>query len=776
MKELGLDPKKFKYLKSDEHSTTLQHKDGHTMTIAHSVLSPKNQTVLKALASVPQQEDKKMAKGGPVEQSTPGPTMSSNSVGYADGGSVDAHLPCLNPSCKSQGKPHPNCKCHGGMAKGGPVMRYCAHGKPHEKGCMYEAGGQVGDHPRPDMDVYAGNVAVPPSKSQDYRDKTSPEQDQQRHAAQDASDIAFRASQPQQPAAMEETGYTNYAKGGTARKMYADQDEPVAQGDTAPVEVEGDVSNKPYGLFGISNRRPTEKDLEDKMKEKEAAQQQDSSPQDQPDAQAAPYNPDADEKDESGYGIHDPAEFAKAQEGYAKYKASLPPQNDQTSNQQPQQPQQGQPQAPPQQEAPPLDPDSFKSLVANSLLNEDQAWAKDLQDGHINPTTYKEMFGKKDTLGKIGTAFGLLISGAGSGLAHQPNAVMEMMKQELQNDMDAQKHSKVNAQNFLRMNQAHQLNQSTIRTQAANNQLTKAQALQALVDTQIKANALHQIQMNRTVFHDLTTKAAALPPGSPQRQQADNVLATLYGAVNNENFNIADRAAAASTLSNFGTAGSTDLKNDPEQAYQQDQRRMKMSGDANMERMAQDRDARHIPGIPGFASGPIPQEARDKLQAMNILDNKVKDVLNFAQQNRGSVNPQILKQARQKAEELTSFYNKSVDSLGMTSGRLGWLEEQIKKNPTSLMQQVLGNNATLKEIRDSNIGRRDQMLRGPGGLGFPPDPNQPQPTLPTPPVARPSRPEPPSPATANPSAPQVKWYRGKAYIRGPNGEAIETKQ
>ena len=52
----------------------------------------------------------------------------------------------------------------------------------------------------------------------------------------------------------------------------------------------------------------------------------------------------------------------------------------------------------------------------------------------------------------------------------------------------------------------------------------------------------------------------------------------------------------------------------------------------------------------------------------------------------------------------------------MTQGRLGWLEEQIKKNPTSLIQQLLGNNAVLREIRDSNATRRDLALKN---LGFP---------------------------------------------------------
>ena len=66
------------------------------------------------------------------------------------------------------------------------------------------------------------------------------------------------------------------------------------------------------------------------------------------------------------------------------------------------------------------------------LLNEDQAWAQDLANGHVTPKTYGQLFAKKDTLGKVGTLFGLLVAGAGSGITGQPNAVMQMMQQEMQ--------------------------------------------------------------------------------------------------------------------------------------------------------------------------------------------------------------------------------------------------------------------------------------------------------------------------------------------------------
>ena len=70
-----LDLGKMKYVKSDNKTTTLRHPAGHTVSIAHGALSPKNQEALKALAktaATPLQADEskhqdKMAKGGKID-------------------------------------------------------------------------------------------------------------------------------------------------------------------------------------------------------------------------------------------------------------------------------------------------------------------------------------------------------------------------------------------------------------------------------------------------------------------------------------------------------------------------------------------------------------------------------------------------------------------------------------------------------------------------------------------------------------------------------------
>ncbi len=55
-------------------------------------------------------------------------------------GAYDAGLPCKNRACKSHGKPHPNCRCYGDLAKGGDAA-FCSRDQAHQEDCEYFSGG-----------------------------------------------------------------------------------------------------------------------------------------------------------------------------------------------------------------------------------------------------------------------------------------------------------------------------------------------------------------------------------------------------------------------------------------------------------------------------------------------------------------------------------------------------------------------------------------------------------------------------------------------------------
>lgn len=94
---------------------------------------------------------------------------------------------------------------------------------------------------------------------------------------------------------------------------------------------------------------------------------------------------------------------------------------------------------------------------AQDANNEDLLLQQDFAAGKIHPQTYGDLFAKRDTLGKVGTLFGLIVAGAGAGLTHSPNVVMDMMNKEIERDLEAQKQSNTNAQNWYNAAKAHEL-------------------------------------------------------------------------------------------------------------------------------------------------------------------------------------------------------------------------------------------------------------------------------------------------------------------------------
>lgn len=181
------------------------------------------------------------------------------------------------------------------------------------------------------------------------------------------------------------------------------------------------------------------------------------------------------------------------------------------------------------------------------LKQEDDKYEQDLANGHITPKTYQDLFHDKSTPGKIGTLLGLLVSGAGSGLAHQQNAVMGMMDKVINNDLQGQIQSKQNAQNFLRLNQADLAN--------------KTNALGGLENAKTAALARTQAQLYQTSFHHALQYANTLPPD--QQEKFRTALRVLYpemkGKINNFN-DIASGAMAANGVNPFNTPGSIQAK------------------------------------------------------------------------------------------------------------------------------------------------------------------------------------------------------------------------
>lgn len=75
-----------------------------------------------------------------------------------------AYLPCMNPSCKSFGHPHPNCRCWGQQealfAKGGSIDHFCSSGRSHMADCEYHSKAPDPAHDVPSAIAHMGILGL----------------------------------------------------------------------------------------------------------------------------------------------------------------------------------------------------------------------------------------------------------------------------------------------------------------------------------------------------------------------------------------------------------------------------------------------------------------------------------------------------------------------------------------------------------------------------------------------------------------------------------------
>lgn len=156
---------------------------------------------------------------------------------------------------------------------------------------------------------------------------------------------------------------------------------------------------------------------------------------------------------------------------------------------------------------------------------EDMAFHQDLNNGQITPETYQSLFAKKDTLGKIGTIFGLLLSGAGSGLAHQPNALLGMMDNQIKNDLEAQKTNQGNKLSWYNAALAHEKNQSDIQLNQAVEDSTRAGTYGKALDNEFKNWTNNTLPNLQHLGATTSSHNAMLLASLQHRQDAINRLA-----------------------------------------------------------------------------------------------------------------------------------------------------------------------------------------------------------------------------------------------------------
>ena len=386
------------------------------------------------------------------------------------------------------------------------------------------------------------------------------------------------------------------------------------------------------------------------------------------------------------------------------------------------------------------------SAMAADLKTQDAAWGKDLTDGHITPETFHSLWEKKDTLGKVGTIFGLLLSGAGSGLTHQPNTLLTMMQSQINNDLEAQKSSKVNAQNFIQLNQAHQLQIAQIEKMVHENRLTDSQAKEALINAKTKANALARMQANRVALHSLILKVQTMPVGSAERQQAEQQLGMISQSVQNENFDIADRAAASAALGSSLSGSAQNGSQDPEAAFKANNTMLRVSG---YKELADDREAKHFPGVAGQASVPLTADDREKINSGITFQNQLQRFQEWTKNHSGDLNPSAQREGEALAKGLQGAYRNATNGGVYKQSENNFIGSIIDDEPTKFFNKIRVA-PQLGAVQTDSAAQLNQLLKSKGFQGYAGTPS-------------------------DKGVPQYKIVNGVKYMRGPNGEAIRVK-
>lgn len=336
-----------------------------------------------------------------------------------------------------------------------------------------------------------------------------------------------------------------------------------------------------------------------------------------------------------------------------------------------------------------------KQQIKNDLDYETAAHEQDVAAGHIKPETYKALM-DKSTFGKVGAIFGMLLSGMGSGLARQPNMLMEMWNNTIKNDLESQKNSAQNAQNLLRINQANELN--------------KAQTGNLTAEAATKAYALTQAQMLQLSFHDQVLKVAKMPEG-PQKQQAMATMAALYPVMKDKINNINDLAASTGAFASLLQGGG--------QGSPQNTMFMK-SGLLGPEaaKVGEDVESKRIPGIPGLAAAPLAGADKQEIGSGMEFDKQLNNFMDWTKTHSGDLNPVDRKYGEALAAQLQGSYRQATHGGVYKEGEQNFISKIITDEPTKFFNKIRVL-PQLNAVRDDLHNRLDQSLKNKGFAGYP---------------------------------------------------------
>lgn len=334
--------------------------------------------------------------------------------------------------------------------------------------------------------------------------------------------------------------------------------------------------------------------------------------------------------------------------------------------------------APPDPTQPQLSPEETRQKSkeeyikkhAEEMGKEDALAAQDIGNGHISPKKMEDLYADKSVPSKILNFFALLVGGAGAGLSHQPNALLELMNKELERDFEAQKKSKDNAQNWYKA--GYESNFSKAGAEKMDAETAKMRA-----ETQIN-------NMRIQMFHKFLGTTAKLPENSKEKAIANQLLPAVGQAIDAKNQETNARVAQA-------------MAEDPKGKFQREQdalRGLQLLGESQAGQIADMRESKLVPGF-GMSQKPISQGNVDRLESYTQVDNLAKKYIDFANKYKDTwknLNPEERTKVKAAGGAIAADLlarTKGADNLGgaLTAVKAALEEKKVEGDPTSWHSQ-----------------------------------------------------------------------------------------
>jgi len=359
--------------------------------------------------------------------------------------------------------------------------------------------------------------------------------------------------------------------------------------------------------------------------------------------------------------------------------------------------------APPEAPAP-IDPyaqaDQDAKNTEQWMHDQSNKFYSDVDAGHIAPETYGDYFAKRDLGGKLSTLFGLMISGAGAGLAGGPNEVMGMMDNEIKRDLEAQEKSAENKRSLMSINGENL------------NKMAAAGHLGA--ETRQMKIAMAQDQANYMYYNKFAKYVNGLPPGSPQQAQAQQQLLAMGNAMTQQKASAFAQAARANAVSkvmgNLTGGGGGQLNT-----------QILTSGLAGEELkpLGQDIEAKTVPGFAGQASAPMSSSEKDELRNGATFDSAMKDLEDWVKQHpKGALpgSPED-KRGRALAGIVQGKFREATKGGVYKSGEQDFINKLVPEDPTQLFNayRVLPK---IQSVRKEMANQTDAKARSYGLKGY----------------------------------------------------------